>query len=584
MPSLLELYNNVSTFNYYTGKGNFTQNSLPYGPDRPGSGYSGEPYIQGVKYSNDATGFTDAALHTTTDLVRVSKFLTSLPKGPLFLAKQVGQQLMNPLMERLVSPTTSNAGNKPTTGQGFIGNIASLASNAVNYVSSATSKLQASIGSNRIFNPLGTNLLAQVGVSAAGIHYARQGFDLKVAKEDTYPYIAKQNDINGANRLSNLLTIFANGKNGAEETKTMFSYIGGANSYLGIGTTKINSYYSTFAASDPSIPASVETLNGFIPIPQSVILQANTTLSNSSLRDVDFRAYKALTIPAYAAQVAAKNIRITDYTKYNTTTRIGVINTNRKSFEFNPHDGVNMVSLYYAASATDPVKDINNVDVSAASIRDMIKFRIKAIDNDSPGKGVYMIFRAFLNNLSDDMDATWNPVRYTGRGESFYGYEGFTSGYTVGFTIAALSKEEMRPLYQKLNYLKSTLTPDYANNKMRGNFVEMTVGDYLKGQPGIITHLDITIPEGAAWEIAMNEPDAVNLDKDMHELPQVLKVQLSFTPIYNFLPRKSSHAPFIGIDDTEEKGNNNSLGGSVAVTASTKEWLSPGVNTDFQKR
>jgi len=40
----------------------------------------------------------------------------------------------------------------------------------------------------------------------------------------------------------------------------------------------------------------------------------------------------------------------------------------------------------------------------------------------------------------------------------------------------------------------------------------------------------------------------------MHELPQLIKCNMTFIPIYNFLPRKSSEAPFIGIDGlTEQK-------------------------------
>jgi hypothetical protein len=114
----------------------------------------------------------------------------------------------------------------------------------------------------------------------------------------------------------------------------------------------------------------------------------------------------------------------------------------------------------------------------------------------------------------------------------------------------------MKPLYQKLNYLKSSLAPDYKNNRMRGNIAELTIGDYIKYQPGIITSLGTSLPEGAPWEIAMEEPEGTNSSDDiMHELPQILKVDLSFTPIYNFLPRKSSESPFIGIDSDRPRAD-----------------------------
>ncbi len=46
------------------------------------------------------------------------------------------------------------------------------------------------------------------------------------------------------------------------------------------------------------------------------------------------------------------------------------------------------------------------------------------------------------------------------------------------------------PMYKKLNYLASTLAPDYtAAGFMRGNIVRLTLGGYLYEQPGFISSL-----------------------------------------------------------------------------------------------
>jgi hypothetical protein len=92
---------------------------------------------------------------------------------------------------------------------------------------------------------------------------------------------------------------------------------------------------------------------------------------------------------------------------------------------------------------------------------------------------------------------------------------------------------------------------------MRGNISELTIGDFIKYQPGVITSLDIIVDEDTNWEIAMNEGNVGNpgIDYDMHELPHMLKCNMTFIPIYNFLPRKSAEAPFIGINDPESKGS-----------------------------
>jgi hypothetical protein len=231
--------------------------------------------------------------------------------------------------------------------------------------------------------------------------------------------------------------------------------------------------------------------------------------------------------------------------------------------------------------------DVNGIEVGKTA--DMIKFRIKSFDNDSAnGAGVYMIFRAYLNNIKRGIQSKWSPYNYVGRGESFYLYDGFTESITFQFTIMASSRSEMKPLYQKLNYLISTLTPDYnKQNRMRGNISELTIGDFIKYQPGVITSLDIIVDEDSNWDIALEENSTDDngtiipgRDGDMHELPHMLKCNMTFIPIYNFLPRKSAEAPFIGIDDSESKnaGKEWTKANSVGLDSILKSQA-----TDLQK-
>ena len=176
-------------------------------------------------------------------------------------------------------------------------------------------------------------------------------------------------------------------------------------------------------------------------------------------------------------------------------------------------------------------------------INDLVKFRIAAINNDgTDGEAVYMHFRAFLDNMSDNYEANWNSVKYVGRGEPLYNYEGFGRTISLGFTVAAQSKAELIPMYKKLNYLASTLAPDYtAAGFMRGNLVRLTVGGYLYEQPGFITSLTYDIPDTSTWEIAIDAEGGS--DGSVKELPHVIKVSgFSFTPIHTFLPEKPNNA------------------------------------------
>tara|TARA_R110000803_G_scaffold64127_2_gene125019 strand:- start:1925 stop:4801 length:2877 start_codon:yes stop_codon:yes gene_type:complete len=209
-----------------------------------------------------------------------------------------------------------------------------------------------------------------------------------------------------------------------------------------------------------------------------------------------------------------------------------------------------------------PMYDGTGPNTSLA-INDFVKFRIAAINNDSSdGSAVYMHFRAFIDSFSDSYTADWSPTKYSGRGENLYNYSGFGRTISLSFTCFAQSKPELIPMFKKLNYLASTLAPDYtAAGFMRGNIVRLTLGGYLYEQPGFISALTYDIPQEAPWEISINAEGGG--DGSVKELPHMIKVTgFSFTPIHNFLPQKPNDANspnerFIALSNNGGKGNYN---------------------------
>jgi len=187
------------------------------------------------------------------------------------------------------------------------------------------------------------------------------------------------------------------------------------------------------------------------------------------------------------------------------------------------------------------------------AINDYCKFRIAAIDNspDAGDNAVYMHFRAFLDAFSDNYNSSWNPTRFSGRGDNLYSYGGFERTINLGFTCYAQSKAELIPMYRKLNYLASTMAPDYNTaGFMRGNLVRLTLGGYLYEQPGFISQLTYEAPQESPWEIAINQ--AGNSDKSVKELPFMIKVTgMTFTPIQKFLPQKVKPSAANGMDGNQ---------------------------------
>lgn len=211
--------------------------------------------------------------------------------------------------------------------------------------------------------------------------------------------------------------------------------------------------------------------------------------------------------------------------------------------------------------STGPLDKITALPIYRSSVvdtelpvNDLVKFRIAAIDGSDPEFKTFMHFRAFIDSFSDSYNADWGRVRYLGRGENFYNYNGFDRTISLSFTVAAQSKPELIPMYKKLNYLASNLAPDYSPfGYMRGPLVQLTVGGYLYEQVGFISALNYDIPNDSPWEIGINDtagdPDSPytnglpNLqrisDSTVKELPHRISVtSFQFTPIHEFVPGK----------------------------------------------
>lgn len=207
-----------------------------------------------------------------------------------------------------------------------------------------------------------------------------------------------------------------------------------------------------------------------------------------------------------------------------------------------PLDRITSSPIYKSNTSIEPLGRSEE-----AEYQDLIPFRIAVLNNELQKGGVYkkfMHFRAFIDNFSDGYNAEWKGIEYMGRAEKFYKYSGFSRDISIGFTVVAQSKKELTPMYDKLNFLASSLAPEYLDSSttgyMAGNISYITVGDYLVEQPGIITSLDFEIPEESPWETARDQIGDLIDPKDVRRLPFMIKVKMKFIPIHKFRPSKQS--------------------------------------------
>jgi hypothetical protein len=287
--------------------------------------------------------------------------------------------------------------------------------------------------------------------------------------------------------------------------------------------------------------------------------------SNYNTTDVSPIAYKNSYDEVYTVKVAAN---LNSWDNISREVRVGSFGKakNYKGKELRAADSINLTPLFENNKywADDKIS-INNIDYN---IRDLVKFKIQVVDTDSPSNSTHMLFRAYLTQFNDSIDSTWNDISYVGRGNKFYVYNNFSRKVQLGFKVAALSAEEMQPMYSKLNYLMSSLTPDYKDSILRGALHRMTVGNYFDNQLGIINSLTYTIPNESPWEISLDEPEG---GSKQLILPHILEVSLGFIPIGVETGGKSKNGNIFQLNKIEELSDSNSFLAQNTTGGDTKD-------------
>jgi hypothetical protein len=523
--------------------------SLRYGRDRPGGGSSNQPYHKVNYRKKFEQGTEDLARTGGSDLYIRGGYL--LPGRILADEERIGKWLISP------------------EGLSWVGQQQVLSTIGTRIYGGYPAQVKAA---NRIrlndgvYNPLST-LLAVAG-NAIGGHPNKQGTDptgqsflgrpeyIKLVKggiTNTGTFDGISSIAN--NRLISLYRTKVADYEGSQSTE-LYSYRGGPQSDKGLQLrTRIN------AASDRTIYLGSNTsfltpLFGFSPLNYATFSQGDLealsynssneffVVGNGTLANVqDFR--KELLVPGTESYISLSP----DYRTRNIETRVNLGNpgargVNRRNYgagipqNYRGLDSLNALYLYKSAN-------VNNIDVRT---NDLVKFRIAVIDNDNPNLKTFAHFRSFINSFDDTMSSTWDSFKYLGRGEDFFNYSGFSRVNNISFTLVAQSIQELSIMYQKLNYIVSSLAPDYSKGGfMRGNLVQLTLGGYLYETPGIIENISITLPDQATWEIGIpvNEEDNTRFfasptkftADNVQELPHRLDISMTFRPIHNFLPQ-----------------------------------------------
>ena len=124
-----------------------------------------------------------------------------------------------------------------------------------------------------------------------------------------------------------------------------------------------------------------------------------------------------------------------------------------------------------------------------------------------------------------------------GRPDKAYVYKGFDRKIGFNLSIHPTSRQELQPLYNKLNALVGLTSPDFdvigeasgdskIGHRMVAPICRITLGNYLVDVPVVLKSVNLTMDDKGTWEI----------DKGM-QLPRYIKAAFDIAYIGDSVPR-----------------------------------------------
>ena len=283
-------------------------------------------------------------------------------------------------------------------------------------------------------------------------------------------------------------------------------------------------YYETRVEKPhPKIGNAGQTfLNNLNPLPAGDLDGGRTLLSRYGAPAYPERGRFGITKPKRAHELYARGFR--DRTE---------------GHGFNAIDFINIKG--YDDSSPDEYGDV----------KDLIKFYIRDLRN-----GKILRFRAFINGITDAITPQYNPYKFLGRPDEVYTYKGTSRAVSFNLKVAAMSRHEMYPMWEKLNYLVGLGYGSYAETKTDGQYAQvnpgmsapitmLTLGDYFVDQPGYIKDLSITVGD-SPWDVIIDDEGK----NAVGELPQSVDVNIGYQIIPQQIPDSyGKHFGKVGTQD-----------------------------------
>ena len=164
--------------------------------------------------------------------------------------------------------------------------------------------------------------------------------------------------------------------------------------------------------------------------------------------------------------------------------------------------------------------------------------------------GKYLIFRAYITGLTENIQPSWTSENYIGRSEPVYIYDKTERDIAFTLTLHAGTSNELEAIYRKINVLTSLTYPEYktddkfvnssgttttartniqGKNRMKPPFTMMRMGELYGTQMhellGFVKSLTYSFPDNSTWEHRRGK-----------RVPKLVTVAMSYQVVHASVP------------------------------------------------
>jgi hypothetical protein len=585
--------------------------SLKFGSDKPGGGTSPEPIIQKPIKDNNLVGVEKTVADTAAEnRDRISRLIKSTPRGINFLNKQSGLQLSNTRLElpkgnifgsginattRLTPLTFYNKETLLAQEGGNIGDhfdrfgLTPFMEDSYKYINIATSNNTTK--NNRLVglqNKLETKyykLTPGVSITQSSVNILKSKVKGILGGISTFTNtLAGISNIFGGSPFLNSLNNKISGISRLVSpflSPTVDQYIGGPGSKFGVGTTNIRRFdYTNDLDKFRAVKefSDIGARNGRVAYTSSSLYGASSEFNSSPFIDKGVINEPPKSPIKSQFQRLQEQIRKPTISYDGANVSVGKDNTNysyktkslpqNSNLPLNPQnfglDKNNELFNYITndSNRLDGMYDRNDGENMSVVFQLINPFTAQNLHR--------IIFPAYINGFKVNSNATWNDVSYIGRSESLYVYSKFKRTVSFNLQIPCFNIIELRERHRALGALESSLAGQYNNNKLGGILTRLYLGNYLKGETGIITDISYDIPNDSSWDID-------------EQLAHNINVSINFTVIHNDLPTYRREGGFFS--KTIPNGANYFISSEKALinTGATSDTFNKGIPNKFTK-